>query len=190
MISYGFRGSSDCDLPPHTSRDSLVLQLFFLKTSYWQWVVLSTEVILGIMGGRSLVQNHLRSQSLHPMMKDTTKKMKDTTKITGLTAVAPKEPMTRGGTMPAPVTLTRVDAKMLRLAPAPVMDTGMDTTIHPESEDDCKAHVHIYLSPLISGKGKGLRHSNAGEDMGAIDDSRYNRRWECELGESTIYINR
>lgn len=142
-----------------------MLQLFFLKTSYWQWVVLRTEVILGMKDGSGLVQNQLRSQSLHP-------KMRDTTKIMGLNAMVPKQPMTRGATIPAPVKITGVDAKMLRLAPArvistrvdatmlqlgpaPVMDTGVNTTIHPESEDDCKANVRIYQSPLTSGEGKG-----------------------------------
>ena len=104
------------------------------------------------MGGSSLVQNHLRSQSLRPM-RDVTP------------------------TILGPVMGTEVVATMLQIVPAPVVDMGVHTTIHPISEDECKAHVHIDQSPLVSGRGKRLRYSSGGEDIGAI-------------GKSTIYINR
>ena len=245
MISYRIRNLSDCDLPPHPSSTFFVLQLFFLKDSYWQWVRVEHKAILGMLGGSSLVQNHVRSQSLRRQMKDTT------LIILGLNAAVPKD------TVPAPVIRTRVDATMLQQPPAPVMgtevdttmlqqvpalvmgtevdttmlqqvpapimgtevdttmlqqvpapimgtevdttmlqlvttpvmDTGMDTTIQANSGDECKANVHIYQSPLVAGKKKGLRYSNDGESLGASDDSHYNRRSECELGESILYIN-
>lgn len=85
-------------------------------------------------------------------------------------------PMTQLIIVPAPVMDMGADATMLRLVPAPVTCTGVDTTMDPSSEDERAAKVHVYQTPLESAHGKGLRYSNIGEVIGAIDDSHCNQR--------------
>ena len=152
-------------LPPCSSRKFLVLQLFFLKKNYWQWAPTEENTILEITGGSSPVQTHVQSQSLD------------------LLIIVQAPVMDMVGTnatmlllVPAPVTDMGADAIMLRRVPAPVTRTGVDTVMDPNSEDERTAKVHEYQTPMVSAHGKELRYSNVGEDIGAIDDSRYNQR--------------
>ena len=123
-------------------------------------------MILGQKGGSSLVQNHLRSQILR-------RKIREPTVAELNTAVAP-------------VTHTEVNATRLQLVPNPVMDTEVDTTIHTNSEDKPKAHVHIHQKSLVSADGKALRYSSGSEGIGASDDCWYKQRSQFELGKSTL----
>ena len=96
---------------------------------------------------------------------------------------------TRLRRVPAPVTDTEVDAAMLQLVPAPVKDTGMDTTILTNSEDECKAQVHIHQTPLVSLKGKAPQYTQGSERIGATNKCRYNQRSQCEFGKSNVYMS-
>ena len=154
-ISYRISGSSMCILPPCSSRTFLVLQLSFLKKNYWQWERTEVNTILVIMGGRSPVQTHVRSQSLDLDPKTRAKRIMDPQ----LEAAIPTKPMTQGIIVATPVMDMEADTTMLRLV----------------LEDERTAKVHVYQTPLVSALGKELRYSNFGEGIGAIDNLRGNQ---------------
>lgn len=123
--------------------------------------------MLVIMGGRSPVQTHVRSQSLDLDPKNRAKRIMDP----GLEAAIPTKPLTQGIIVAAPVMDMEAETTMLRLVLAPVKCTGVDTTMVPNSEDERTAKVHVYQTSLVSANAKELRNSNFGEGIGAIDDS-------------------
>ena len=147
-----------------------MLQLFFLKKNYWQWVRTEENPILEIMDGSSPVQIPVRSQSLD------------------LLIIVPTPVMDMVGTnatmlrlVQAPIRDMGADAIMLRLVPAPVTCTGVDAIMDPTSENERTAKVHVYQTPLVSAHGKELRYSNVGEGIGANEDSRYNQRSNVKM---------
>ena len=145
-----------------------MLQLSFLKKNYWQWERTEVNTILVIMGGRSPVQTHVRSQSLD---LDPKSRIMDPQ----LEAAIPTKPMTQSIIVAPRVMDMEADTTMLRLVLALVICTGVDTTMVPNSEDERTAKVHVYQTLLVSAHGNELRYSNVGEGIGPIDDSRGNQ---------------
>lgn len=119
------------------------------------------------MGGNSLVQTHVRSRSLdlNPELEE----------------AVPTRPMIQLIIVAAPVTDVRADATMLRLVPAPVTSTGVDTIMDPNSGDERAAKDHVYQTPLLSAHGKELRYSNVGEGIGPVVDSLYNQHLNVNM---------
>ena len=59
--------------------------------------------------------------------------------------------------LPAPVRDMGADTTTLRLVPAPVISTVVETTMDPNSEDERTAKAHVYQTRLASAHGKKLR---------------------------------